>query len=89
MYIYVVFYYLLLSLMLSKIAQTEKLRQKGCLHSVPHCACYAPGFFQGEAVLPGAASPHQFLQALLQWLCVSKVLSAGKENSQHSSLLLG
>lgn len=65
LYIYVVFYYLLLSLILSKITQTEKLRQNSCLCSVSYCACCTAGFFQDEAVLPGAASPHQLLQVLL------------------------
>lgn len=88
LYIYVVFYYLLLSLILSKITQTEKLRQNSCLCSVSYCPCCTPGFFQDESVIPGAASPHQLLHLLLQWLCVSKVLSAGKESSQHSSHLL-
>lgn len=88
LYIYVVFYYLLLSVILSKITQTEKLRQNSCVRSVSYCACCTPGFFQDESVLPGAASLHQLLQVLLQWLCVSKVLSAGKESSQHSSHLL-
>lgn len=45
--------------------------------------------FKGGAVLPGAASSHQLPQVLLHWLCVSRVLSADKKSSQHSSYLLG
>lgn len=40
-------------------------------------------------VSPGAASPHQLLQVLLHWLCVSRMLSADKESSQQSSYMLG